>query len=70
MPARYKRENILIMEVKENKKIDPRNLKTVKQYSEMMGVTIQTVYRWLNDGKIKTVDFLGKAFIDKSTYKG
>lgn len=51
-------------------KIDPRNLYTITDYHKMMGVTIQTIYRWIKEGKVKKVEFLGKEFIDKSSYNG
>lgn len=51
----------------DNKKIDPKNLMTVVDYARHKGVTRQTVYNHLKEGRIKTVKFLGKTFIDKST---
>lgn len=51
------------------RKVDPKNLMTIESYAKMMGKTIQTVYNWLKEGKVKKVEFLGKEFIDKSTYK-
>lgn len=42
---------------------------TVEEFAKFKGVTIQTVYNWLKDNRVKQVDFKGKKFIDKSTYK-
>lgn len=43
------------------------NLMTITDYAKHRGVTRQTVYNWINDKKIKTVDLLGKQYIDKSS---
>lgn len=40
---------------------------TVAQYATLMGKERQTIYNWIETGKVKTVEFLGKRFIDKST---
>lgn len=50
-------------------KINPNNLYSIPDYARIQGKTIQTIYNWLKEGKVKTVTFLGKEFIDKSTYK-
>ena len=47
--------------------IKPTNLFTVIDYARHCGITRQTVYNWINEGKIKKVKFLGKSFVDKST---
>lgn len=52
------------------RKVDPRNLASIEEYARIMGITVQTVYRWLKDGRVQKVEFLGKSFIDKSTWKG
>ncbi len=48
-------------------KIITSNLLTVNDYAILMGITRQTVFNWVKDGKVKKVKFLGKEFIDKST---
>lgn len=58
-------ENFNIMK----NKINPKNLLSIPDYAKLMGVTIQTIYNWIRDGKVSKVKFLGKEFIDKSTYK-
>ena len=56
------------MEVKEiTSSFNASNLMTVAQYATLMGKERQTIYNWIETGKIKTVEFLGKRFIDKST---
>jgi excisionase family DNA binding protein len=50
-------------------KPNPINLITVNDYSKVLGVNRRTVYNMINDGRIKQVDFLGKKWIDKSTFK-
>lgn len=42
---------------------------TVNNYAESMSITRQTVFNWVKEGKLKKVKFLGKEFIDKSTFK-
>lgn len=53
-----------------SKKPKIADLLTVEQYAKLMGVTRQTIYNWIKDEKVKTVSFLGKDLIDKSTYRG
>ena len=43
------------------------NLITISDYAKLRGVTIQTIYKWIAEKNIKTVDLLGKQYIDKST---
>lgn len=50
-------------------KINPNNLYSVNDYAKLMGKSVQTIYNWLRDGRVKTVIFRGKEFIDKSTYR-
>ena len=50
-------------------KVVIQNIIGVEDYAKSKGVTIQTVYNWLKAGKVKKVQFMGKYFIDKSTYK-
>lgn len=50
-------------------KVDPRNLATVSDYARQQGKTIQTIYNWLKEGKVKKIEFLGKEFIDKTSLK-
>ncbi len=57
------------LEKKQNTAPNPANLMSVQDYARMMGVKRQTIYNWLKDDKVKLVDFLGKKFIDKSTYQ-
>lgn len=54
----------------QQEKINPINLMTVNDYARMMGKTPKTIYNWIEDKKIAQVDYLGKKWIDKSTYKG
>lgn len=50
-------------------KINPANLRTVEQFAKDHNVVRQTVYNWIKEGRIKQVTFLGKSFVDKSTFK-
>ena len=43
------------------------NLITISDYAKLRGVTRQTIYNWITEKNIKTVDLLGKQYIDKST---
>jgi len=38
-------------------------LKTIPEYARERGVTVQTVYNWIKDGKLKTKTILGKKLI-------
>lgn len=37
--------------------------KTIPDYASMKGVSVQTVYQWIKDGKVKTKKILGKKVI-------
>jgi hypothetical protein len=50
-------------------KILPQNLLSVNDFARLTGKTRQTVLNWVNDGKVKRVEYLGKRWIDKSTLK-
>jgi len=50
-------------------KINPANLATADKFAKDQNVTRQTVYNWIKDGRIKQITFLGKSFVDKSTFK-
>lgn len=52
----------------ECKKINPANLLTVQEFAAREGVKRQTVYFWIKEKKVKKVSFLGKSWIDKSTF--
>lgn len=49
--------------------VDPRNLMSVTDFAKAQGVDRRTIYNWINDGKVKQVEFLKKSWIDKSTLK-
>lgn len=38
---------------------------TISQYARALGITNMTVYRWIEQGKIKTVKIKGKRLIPK-----
>jgi|GEM_PF-1981181 len=57
------------METTTSNKINPANLATVAIFAKQKGVERQTVYNWIKDGRIKQVTFLGKSFVDKSTFQ-
>lgn len=50
------------------KEINLENLTNVKDYAKSMGVTTQTVYNWINSGRVKTVSVLCVEFIDKTSF--
>lgn len=39
---------------------------TISQFARALGITNMTVYRWIKDGRIKTVRVAGKRMIPKS----
>lgn len=42
---------------------------TISQFARAMGVTNTTVYRWIDEGKVKIVEVLGKRMIPASELK-
>lgn len=50
-------------------KINPANLTTVNEFATHHGVKRQTIFNWVKSGRVSKVKFLGKEFIDKSTFK-
>lgn len=50
------------------KTIKIQNLVTKPKYVEERRVTIQTIYNWIKEGKVKVVEFMGHEYIDRSTY--
>lgn len=37
--------------------------KTIPEYAKMKGVSVQTIYQWIKDGKVSTKKILGKKVI-------
>src|SRR5690606_25710600 len=59
------------METKVNdKKNNVDHLISATDLAKERNVSRKTIYNWLEDGKIKQVDYLGKKLFDKSTIKG
>lgn len=50
-------------------KVKIQNMVTKPNYAKERGVTLQTVYNWIKEGKVKVVHFMGHDFIDRSTYR-
>lgn len=44
-------------------KIDRTKLKTITNYSKEIGKTRQTIYNWINAGKLKLIEIDGVQFI-------
>ena len=42
---------------------------TISQYARALGITNTTVYRWIDIGKIKTVEVAGKRMISSEELK-
>lgn len=53
----------------EEKRPSIENLMTIDAYARMMGKERRTIYNWIKEGIVQRVPFLGKQFIDKSTYR-
>ncbi len=47
----------------ETLKIDKTKLKTLKNYADLLGVTVQAVYKMVHEGRVKTETIDGKLFI-------
>ena len=47
----------------EDLKVDRTKIKTVKNYATMKGITVQAVYKMINEKRIETTDLDGVTFI-------
>lgn len=47
----------------ETLKIDRTKCKTPKTYAGMRNVTVQTVYGWIKDKKVKSIEIDGMVFV-------
>ena len=45
------------------KTIKIQNLVTKPKYAEERRVTIQTIYNWIKEGKVKVVEFMGHEIV-------
>lgn len=45
-----------------------QNLVTINKFASEKMVSRQTIYNWIKEGRVKQVEFLGKKFIDRSTF--
>lgn len=43
-----------------------QNLVSVDQYAAIVGRSRRTIYNWIKDGKLETVEFMGRQFLDKT----
>lgn len=46
-----------------------QNLVTKPNYATERGVSLQTIYNWIKDGKVKVIEFMGHEYIDRSTFR-
>ncbi len=46
------------------KKVNIDKLETFSRFARRQEITVQTVYRWEKEGKIKTVNIDGKKFVE------
>lgn len=42
---------------------------TLNEYAEYKKMSRQSVYNWINEGRVKEIRIRGKRFVDKSTEK-
>ncbi len=49
--------------------INPKNLMTVNDFAVSVGKTRQTVFNWVKEKRVSKVTYLGREWIDKSTFK-
>jgi excisionase family DNA binding protein len=42
---------------------------TISQFAKALGVTNMTVYRWIEQGKVKTIEVVGKRMIPAEELK-
>lgn len=54
--------------LKEAKPTLIKNLATKSEFAKERGVSLQTVYNWIKDKRLKEVQFMGHKFIDRSTF--
>lgn len=57
------------METQELSTYNIANLVTITEYAKLRGITRQTVYNWIDEKNLKTVNLLGKQYVDKSSAK-
>ena len=57
------------MQTTKQNAVNPSNLMTVSDFAKEQKVDRRTIYNWINEGKVKQVDFLKKSWVDKSTLK-
>lgn len=46
-----------------------KNLMTIPDYAKDKGVTTVTVYNWIKEKRIQTVEIFGKKLVDISTFR-
>ena len=59
----YPSANLFIMPNQNNNKISINNALSIKEAAEALKVHFTTIYRWINDGKIVTLEFGGSIYI-------
>lgn len=45
-----------------------QNLVTKPNYAIERGVSLQTVYNWIKEGRIKVIEFMGHEYVDRTTF--
>lgn len=55
--------------MKEQKNPNPENLMTINDYAQSMGKSRRMIYYWIDSGIVELIPFLGKQFIDTSTFR-
>lgn len=51
------------------KSINTSNIMTFEQYAKAYGVSLKTVYNWVNSGAVKTITIGKSRFIEKGSEK-
>lgn len=49
--------------------LNTANLMSVQDFATYQRVDRRTVYNWINNKTVKQVEFLGKKWVDKSSFK-
>jgi len=53
-------------ETKEKPQISIQNLVSIDQYADLTKKSRRTIYNWIKEGKVDTIEFMGRQYLDKT----
>lgn len=55
------------MEITEEKRTTPiQNLVSIDEYADLIKKSRRTIYNWIKEGKVDTIEFKGRQYLDKT----